>query len=70
MAKTVFVIDLASRRVNIAGCTPHPDEAFMRQVIRTMTAADDSVMAGCRLLICERDQKWSAPVREQLRESR
>ena len=28
---TLFVIDLASRRVNIVGCTPHPDEAFMRQ---------------------------------------
>ena len=29
---TVFVIDLASRRVQIVGSTPHPDEAFMRQV--------------------------------------
>ena len=28
---TVFVIDLASRRVQILGSTPHPDEAFMRQ---------------------------------------
>ena len=29
---TVFVIDLASRRVQIVGSTPHPDELFMRQV--------------------------------------
>ena len=31
---TVFVIELASRRVQILGSTPHPDEAFMRQVAR------------------------------------
>ena len=38
---TVFVIDLASRRVPIVGSTPHPDERFMQQVVRTLTAADD-----------------------------
>ena len=37
---TVFVIELASRRVQILGSTPHPDEAFMRQVARTLTRAD------------------------------
>jgi putative transposase len=36
---TVFVIDLASRRVSILGSTPHPDELFMRQVGRSL--ADD-----------------------------
>jgi putative transposase len=37
---TVFVMDLASRRVQIVGVTPHPDEAFMHQVGRTLTTAD------------------------------
>ena len=37
---TVFVIELASRRVQILGSTPHPDEAFMCQVARTLTRAD------------------------------
>ena len=66
---TVFVIDLASRRVQIVGSTPHPDEGFMRQVSRTLTVADEGVLAGHRVLICDRDAKWSAPVRERLDEA-
>ena len=34
---TVFVIDLASRRVHIVGSTPHPDDLFMRQVGRMLS---------------------------------
>jgi transposase InsO family protein len=63
---TVFVIDLASRRVQILGSTPHPDEAFMRQVARTLTVADGEV---CRMLICDRDAKWSEPVRARLQDA-
>jgi putative transposase len=60
---TVFVIDLASRRVQIVGSTPHPDEGFMQQVVRTMTGADEGLLVQHRILICDRDTKWSAPVR-------
>ncbi len=63
---TIFVIDLASRRVQIVGLTPHPDEGFMRQVGRTLTAADEGVLVGHRVLICDRDAKWSVLVRERL----
>jgi putative transposase len=46
---TVFVMDLASRRVQIVGSTPHPNELFMHQVSRTLTASDDgcSVTTAC-----------------------
>jgi hypothetical protein len=37
----VFVIDLASRRVQILGSTSSPDERFMQQVVRTITVADE-----------------------------
>jgi hypothetical protein len=60
---TVFVIDLASRRVHIVGSTPHPNEVFMRQVTRALTAADDGWLVDHRVLICDRDAKWSAVVR-------
>jgi len=63
---TVFVIDLATRRVQMLGTTPYPAEAFMRQVVRTLTMADAE---PCRVLICDRDAKWSAAVRERLEEA-
>src|SRR5947209_10543915 len=66
---TIFVIDLASRRVQIVGSTPHPHDVFMRQVARTLTAADDGGLVGHGVLICDRDAKWSAPVRARLREA-
>ena len=66
---TVFAIDLASRRVQIVGVTPHPDEVFMRQVGRTLTTADEGILVGHRVLICDRDSKWSAPVRARLGEA-
>lgn len=62
---TVFVIELASRRVQILGSTPHPDEAFMEQVARTLTMANAQV---CRVLICDRDAKWSEEVRARLQD--
>src|SRR5262249_58618621 len=58
---TVFVIDLASRRVQILGSTPHPDERFMQQVVRTLTAADEGLIVHHRVLICDRDAKRCVP---------
>jgi putative transposase len=62
---TVFVIDLASRRVQIVGSTPHPNDLFMRQASRTLTAAD-GLLSDHRVLICDRDRKWSEDVRGEL----
>jgi transposase InsO family protein len=41
----------------------------MRQVTRTLTAADHAWVVGHRVLICDRDAKWSALVRERLGEA-
>jgi transposase InsO family protein len=57
---TVFVIDLASRRVHVVGSTPFPNGLFMSQCCRTLTAADEGALAGDHVLICDRDAKWSA----------
>ena len=66
---TVFVIDLASRRVCILGSTPHPEALFMQQIVRTLTMADASVVGARRMLICDRDRKWSRDVRRVLEEA-
>ena len=49
---TVFVVDLASRRVQIVGSTPCPHEPFMQQVVRAMTAAEEEFLreAGIRVV--------------------
>jgi transposase InsO family protein len=55
----LFVIDLASRRVHLAGCTSHPDNEWVtqkaRQVAWTLAERSESV----RLLICDHDRKFT-----------
>jgi hypothetical protein len=63
---TAFVIDLASRRVQILGSTPYPEALFMRQIVRTLTMTEDSATHVPHLLICDRDRKWSGDVQRQL----
>jgi putative transposase len=63
---TLFVIDLASRRVQVIGSTPYPGDLFMRQVSRTLTAADSEQLRDETVLICDRDRKWSGDVRRLL----
>ena len=63
---TLFVIELKSRRVHIAGTTPNPDEAFMAQVARNLTDAFDGFLLGHRFLICDRDTKFTRRFRETL----
>jgi hypothetical protein len=52
------VIELATRRMQILGSTPHPDETFMRLFARTLTMAD---AGGCRVLICDRMRSGARP---------
>jgi transposase InsO family protein len=66
---TVFIIDLASRRVQILGSTPHPEALFMQQVVRTLNMAEASVVRVPELLICDRDRKWSVDVRRRFRDA-
>jgi putative transposase len=60
---TVFIIDLASRRVQILGSPPHPEALFMQQIVRTLTMAEAGVVSRRQVLICDRDRKWSQDVR-------
>jgi putative transposase len=59
---TVFVIELQSRRVQVVGCTRHPNEAFVVQAMRHLTDGIDGVLRPGCVLICDRDPKWSRAV--------
>jgi len=63
---TVCVIDLASRRVQILGSTPHPEALFMQQIVGTLTMAEGAAVQAPKVLICDRDRKWSGDVRRRL----
>jgi putative transposase len=66
---TVFIIDLASRRVQMLGSTPHPEALFMQQIVRTLTMAEAGVVSRPQVVICDRDCKWSPDVRRRLRDA-
>ena len=55
----LFLIDLKTRRVHIAGATPFPGESFMAQVARNLTDMMDGFLLTKRILICDRDAKFT-----------
>jgi transposase InsO family protein len=54
----LFVMELATRRVYFAGCTPQPDEAWMKRMAINLTEADDGFLKGKRYLLMDRDSKF------------
>jgi putative transposase len=62
----LFVIDLASRRVEIVGIVHQPHDAWMRQMARNLTDAMDGFLLGHRYLIMDRDPLFSCSFRELL----
>ena len=55
----LFFIRLESRRVEIAGITRHPNEAWMKQIARNVTMDEWGILEGCRYLIYDRDTKFT-----------
>jgi len=54
----LVVMELATRRVRIAGITPHPTAAFMQQCARQLTDPFDGFLLGKRYLLYDRDTKF------------
>ena len=54
----LFFIHLESRRVEVAGITPHPNEAWMKQIARNVTMDEWGFLGNCRYLIHDRDTKY------------
>ena len=62
----LFVMELKTRRVHFAGCTPNPDEAWMKQIARNLTDAEDGFLNGKRYLLMDRDGKFCPAFRDIL----
>jgi len=65
----LFVIDLKTRRVEIAGIAPQPDGEWMKQMARHLTDFDDGFPMGTRYLIHDRDPLFTERFREILKPS-
>ena len=65
----LVVMELTTRRVHVAGLTPHPTAAFMQQCARQLTDPLDGFLLGKQYLIHDRDTKYTQAFDALLRES-
>jgi transposase InsO family protein len=61
----LFFIELATRRVHIAGVTEHPDSAWVTQQARNLVI--DGALDEATVLVHDRDSKYSGPFDEVFR---
>jgi putative transposase len=64
-----FVMDLQTRRIEIAGIAQQPDGEWMKQIARNLTDADSGFLNGARYLIHDRDPLFTERFREILNPS-
>lgn len=67
--QVLVVMDLMTRRVEIAGITCEPSGAWMMQVARNLTDMEDGFLLGMRHLVLDRDPVFTAAFRRLLMDS-
>ena len=65
----LFVIDLKTRRVEIAGILARPNGEWMGQLARNLTDCDEGFLKESRFLIHDRDPLFTMSFREILKSS-
>ena len=65
----LFFIRLESRRVEVAGITQHPNEAWMKQIARNVTMDEWGFLDNCSYLIHDRDTKYCQSFRDIIESS-
>ena len=65
----LFFIHLESCRVEVAGSTPHPNEAWMKQIARNVTMDECGCLDGGRYLIDDRSTKFCDSFRQVVKSS-
>ena len=62
----LFAMELKTRRVHFAGCTPNPNEQWMKQASRHLVDCEDGFLLGKKYLLMDRDSKFSEGFRDVL----
>ncbi|MGB5519568.1 MAG: integrase core domain-containing protein [Gammaproteobacteria bacterium] len=62
----LFVMQLKTRSVRIAGVTTSPNSPYMKQVARNLTDVSDGFLVNSRYLIMDRDTKYTEEFRDSL----
>jgi putative transposase len=62
----LFVLEQSTRKVQLAGCTRHPDESWMLQIARNLTDLEEGFLRSKRYVLIDRDTKYSHDFRQQL----
>ena len=62
----LFVMQVATRSVHLAGCTVNPTADWMKQVARNLTDSCDGFVRGIRSLLMDRDDKFCRDFRDLL----
>ena len=65
----LFFLHLGTRKVHVAGVTPHPDTAWMVQVARNITMEEWGSLAPGQYLIHDRDTKFCAAFQQIIDEA-
>lgn len=63
----LFVIDIATRRVRVAGITNQPNEAWMKQIARNLTDGADGFLRSAKYVILDRDPLYTRAFRQILK---
>ena len=61
-------MELKPRRVHFAGCTPNPNEQWMKQITRNLTDPFDGFLLGKRYVLMARDTKFCPAFHNILRD--
>ena len=58
----LFVMEVTSRRVHLAGCTRNPNEVWMKQIARNLTDPLAGLLCAKRYLLMDRDSSFITTV--------
>jgi transposase InsO family protein len=65
----LFVMELATRRVHLAACSPTLGDAFMKQIARNLTDPIDGFVKDKRYVLMDRDSHFSCAFRSILKDA-